>query len=58
MTPDRSTDLGFAAEHDAPIAYLARVREYYQALGYGAERGRAASGPRRTVGRRSQETSR
>ena len=36
MTPDRSTDLGFAAEHDAPIAYLARVREYYQALGYGA----------------------
>jgi hypothetical protein len=36
MTPDRSADLGFAAEHDAPIAYLARVREYYQALGYGA----------------------
>ena len=33
---DRSGDLGFAAEHDAPIAYLARVREYYQALGYGA----------------------
>ena len=36
MTPDRWADLGFAAEHDAPIAYLARVREYYQALGYGA----------------------
>jgi len=36
MPPDRSADLGFAAEHDAPIAYLARVREYYQALGYGA----------------------
>jgi hypothetical protein len=36
MTPDRSANLGFAAEHDAPIAYLARVREYYQALGYGA----------------------
>ena len=39
MTPDRSADLGFAAEHDAPIAYLARVREYYQALGYGAPYG-------------------
>src|SRR3954452_2054329 len=36
MTPDRWADLGFAAEHDAPIAYLTRVREYYQALGYGA----------------------
>src|SRR5678809_1309264 len=36
MTPDPSAALGFAAEHDAPIAYLARVREYYQALGYGA----------------------
>jgi len=36
MTPDRSGDLGFAAGHDAPIDYLARVREYYQALGYGA----------------------
>jgi len=36
MTPDRLADLGFAAEDDAPIAYLARVREYYQALGYGA----------------------
>ena len=36
MTPDRSAELGFAAGHDAPIAYLARVREYYQALGYGA----------------------
>ena len=27
---------GFAAEHDAPIPYLQRVRDYYQALGYGA----------------------
>jgi len=36
MTPDRLADLGFAAEDDAPIAYLARVRDYYQALGYGA----------------------
>ena len=36
MTPERFADLGFAAEHDAPIAYLPRLREYYQALGYGA----------------------
>ena len=27
---------GFAAEHDAPIPYLQRTRDYYQALGYGA----------------------
>jgi D-proline reductase (dithiol) PrdB len=27
---------GFAAAHDAPIPYLERIREYYQALGYGA----------------------
>ena len=27
---------GFAATHDAPIPYLKRIREYYQALGYGA----------------------
>src|SRR5512138_409523 len=27
---------GFAPEHDAPIPYLARIRDYYQALGYGA----------------------
>ena len=37
MTSDRfADDLGFAADDDAPIGYLARVREYYQALGYGA----------------------
>ena len=29
-------DLGFAADDDTPIAYLQRVRTYYQALGYGA----------------------
>jgi D-proline reductase (dithiol) PrdB len=29
-------DFGFAAPHDAPIAYLQRIRTYYQALGYGA----------------------
>jgi hypothetical protein len=34
---DRDEDrFGFAPEHDAPIPYLARIREYYQALGYGA----------------------
>jgi len=27
---------GFAAAHDAPIPYLQRIRDYYQALGYGA----------------------
>jgi hypothetical protein len=27
---------GFTAPHDAPIPYRQRIREYYQALGYGA----------------------
>ena len=27
---------GFAPEHDAPIPYMQRIREYYQTLGYGA----------------------
>src|SRR5258707_3020390 len=27
---------GFAPEHDVPIPYLQRIRDYYQALGYGA----------------------
>jgi glycine/sarcosine/betaine reductase selenoprotein B len=27
--------LGFAAEHDAPVPYMQRTREYYLALGYG-----------------------
>ena len=26
---------GFAPEHDAPIPYMQRIRDYYQALGYG-----------------------
>lgn len=26
---------GFAPPHDQPLPYLARIREYYQALGYG-----------------------
>lgn len=29
-------ELGFAADFDAPIPYLERVRDYYQGLGYGA----------------------
>ena len=33
---DRHADFGFAPEDDAPIPYLQRIREYYQALGYGA----------------------
>jgi hypothetical protein len=35
-TTGRRRDFGFAAPHDAPIPYLQRIREYYQALGYGA----------------------
>jgi D-proline reductase (dithiol) PrdB len=31
-----SADLGFAAEDDAPIPYLQRIRDYYRGLGYGA----------------------
>jgi hypothetical protein len=27
---------GFAPDHDAPIPYLQRIRDYYQTLGYGA----------------------
>ena len=27
---------GFAVEHDAPIPYMQRIRDYYQGLGYGA----------------------
>jgi D-proline reductase (dithiol) PrdB len=26
---------GFAPEHDAPIPYMQRIRDYYQTLGYG-----------------------
>jgi hypothetical protein len=33
---DREEGFGFAPEDDAPIPYLQRIREYYQALGYGA----------------------
>jgi len=33
---DPQEEFGFAPEHDQPIPYLQRIREYYQALGYGA----------------------
>src|SRR5262245_56417186 len=36
MTDGRDRDFGFAESHDAPIPYLQRIRDYYQALGYGA----------------------
>jgi D-proline reductase (dithiol) PrdB len=36
MASEREKDFGFAAEHDLPIPYLQRIRDYYQALGYGA----------------------
>jgi glycine/sarcosine/betaine reductase selenoprotein B len=32
---DADDGLGFAAEHDAPIPYMQRTRDYYLALGYG-----------------------
>ena len=36
MTDSQDEALGFAAPHDTAIPYLARIREYYQTLGYGA----------------------
>src|SRR5947199_7805704 len=33
---ERESNFGFAVSHDAPIPYLERIRDYYQALGYGA----------------------
>jgi len=36
MTSGRQRNFGFAAAHDAPIPYLRRIREYYEALGYPA----------------------
>lgn len=35
MAGERGDKFGFARAHEAPIAYLQRVRAYYQALGYG-----------------------
>jgi glycine/sarcosine/betaine reductase selenoprotein B len=36
MSDANASEFGFAPEHDAPIPYLTRIRDYYQALGYGA----------------------
>lgn len=36
MTDTRAPQFGFAPPFDAPIPYLTRIRDYYQALGYGA----------------------
>jgi len=36
MTDRDEEGFGFAPEHDAPIPYMRRIRDYYQALGYGA----------------------
>jgi len=33
---ERDADFGFAPEDDAPIPYRQRIRDYYEALGYGA----------------------
>lgn len=35
MNTAAAADFGYAPAHDVPIAYLERVRSYYQALGYG-----------------------
>src|SRR2546423_15194809 len=34
MTATPEGQLGFAPDDDAPIPYMARTREYYQAIGY------------------------
>ena len=36
MTDRDEEGFGFASEDDAPIPYMQRIRDYYQALGYGA----------------------
>ncbi len=33
---DPEEGFGFAADHDVPLPYMQRIRDYYQALGYGA----------------------
>lgn len=33
---ERDEGFGFAPEHDQPVPYMRRIRDYYQALGYGA----------------------
>lgn len=36
MTPSNDEDFGFAPDHDQPIPYRKRIRDYYVTLGYGA----------------------
>ena len=36
MASARVGEFGFAPAHDAPVPYMARTRDYYAALGYGA----------------------
>ena len=36
MASELPQGFGFAPPHDAPIPYMQRIRDYYQALGYGA----------------------
>ena len=36
MASELAPGFGFAPVHDAPIPYMQRIRDYYQALGYGA----------------------
>src|SRR3990167_5782933 len=36
MHDDAAMDFNPPASHDLPIPYLQRIRDYYQALGYGA----------------------
>jgi D-proline reductase (dithiol) PrdB len=33
---EQEEGFGFAPEHDLPIPYMQRIRDYYQTLGYGA----------------------
>jgi glycine/sarcosine/betaine reductase selenoprotein B len=36
MSDRDNNEFGFAPEYDAPVPYMTRIRDYYQALGYGA----------------------
>ena len=36
MSDREDEGFGFAPQHDAPVPYMARIRDYYQTLGYGA----------------------
>ena len=35
MVEERDEEFGFAPDHDAPIPYMQRIRDYYVTLGYG-----------------------